>query len=72
MATITGLAFGRPRRGKPKTNEERRRTHKAVYGNENIPKKRGKKATDWVAIEAKYKVAKKRKPKSKLEKILRS
>ena len=29
---MRGNAFGQPRRGNPKTDAERRATHKAVYG----------------------------------------
>lgn len=41
---MNGLAFGQPRRGKPKTEAERRATHKRLYGNKNIPKERGARA----------------------------
>jgi len=34
---MNGNAFGRPRRGRPKTEAERRATHKALYGNTKLP-----------------------------------
>jgi len=36
---MDGNAFGRPRRGRPKTDAERRATHKAVYGNTKLPER---------------------------------
>jgi len=37
MSTLSGLAFGKPRRGKPKSDEERRKTHKARFGSSKLP-----------------------------------
>jgi len=37
MEKLSGLAFGKPRRGKPKTDAERRATHKAVHGTSKLP-----------------------------------
>lgn len=35
---MNGLAFGQPRRGRPKTDAERRATHKRLYGgNAKLP-----------------------------------
>jgi len=33
----SGLAFGEPRFGQPKTEEERRQTHLALYGGKTLP-----------------------------------
>ena len=36
--TYTGLgASGRPRRGRPKTEAERRATHQSLFGDDNLP-----------------------------------
>ena len=34
---MTGLAFGKPRNGVPKTEEERLATHRQLYGDDNLP-----------------------------------
>jgi len=36
---MNGNAFGQPRRGRPKTDAERRATHKSLYGNTKLPKR---------------------------------
>jgi len=36
--------------GNPKTDEERRRTHKMLYGNEDIPKYRGRRFLSNLSI----------------------
>lgn len=39
MLKLSGLAFGQPRQGKPKTEAERKATHKKMYGNTKLPKR---------------------------------
>ena len=37
MVSDNLLPNGRPRRGRPKTDAERRATHKSLYGNKKLP-----------------------------------